>query len=135
MIVQTQTTPFKLSLYQHLLTDNIFIALYDANAQLDYNTAVYTTDSEITGPGYVAGGMQLTGATLSSSGYTVYASFDNPLWTGTNFKCRAALIYNASKGNIAIAVLDFGGDKIASGDFELILPPNDANSALIRSSN
>ena len=62
-------------------------------------------------------------------------SFTNPVWGGANFTARAALIYNASKGNKAIAVLDFGADKTANGTFTITLPANTATTALIRSSN
>jgi hypothetical protein len=138
MIVQTQTTSFKAQLYQavhNLLTDNLYIALYTANANLDASTTVYTTDSEITGTGYTAGGKLLTGVTVQSDGYTAYVSFNNPSWTPAAFTTRCALIYNASKGNKSIAVLDFGSDKTCTSTFVITLPANTATSALIRSSN
>ena len=63
-IVQTQTTSFKTELYQaihNLSTDTLKIALYTANADLNAATTVYTTSNEVTGGGYVAGGVVLTG--------------------------------------------------------------------------
>jgi len=48
------------------------------------------------------------------------------------FTARGALIYNASKGNKAIAVLDFGADKTASNTFVVQMPANTPNDALIR---
>jgi hypothetical protein len=43
------------------------------------------------------------------------------------------LIYNSSKSNKAIAVLDFGGDKTSTnGNFTVQFPTNDASSAIIR---
>lgn len=139
MITQTQTTSFKAELYQgihDLLNDTIKIALYIANADLTAATTVYTTDQEVTGTGYTAGGNTLTGATVQSSGSTAYVSFDNSTWSGASFTCRGALIYNASKANRSIAVLNFGSDKIvANQTFEIEFPANDATSAIIRSSN
>lgn len=139
MITQTQTTSFKAELYEgihDLVDDTIKIALYTANADLTAATTVYGSDQEITGTGYTAGGNTLTGTTVRSSGTTAYVSFDNTSWTDASFTCRGALIYNASKANRSVAVLNFGSDKtVASGTFEIEFPTNDANSAIIRSSN
>jgi hypothetical protein len=139
MIVQTQTTSFKAELYQaihNLLTDTLKIALYTGNASLNESTTAYSTTNEITGTGYTAGGITLTGVSVNSSGYTAYVSFNNPSWTSASFTARAALIYNASKANRSIAVLDFGADKTVSNNtFAITLPTNNATDALIRSSN
>ena len=137
-IVQTQTTSFKAELYQgihDLLTDTLMIALYDGNADLNEATTTYTTSNEITGTGYSAGGKMVTGATIGSSGYTVFVDFDDVEWNPGAFTARCALIYNASKANRSIAVLDFGSDKTSTTTFKIVMPVNDANSALIRSSN
>ena len=136
MITQTQTTSFKAELYEgihDLLTDTIKIALYTALADLGTDTTVYSTDNEITGTGYVAGGNTLTGATVQSSGSTVYVSFNNTTWSNASFTCRGALIYNSSKANRSVAVLDFGNDKIVSNQtFTVQFPANAASSAIIR---
>lgn len=136
MIVQTQTTSFKAELYEgihDLLTDTIKIALYTAYADLNADTTAYITTEEVTGTGYVAGGNTLTGATVQTSGTTVYASFSNTSWANASFTCRGALIYNASKANRSVAVLDFGNDKIVAGQtFTVEFPANAANSAIIR---
>lgn len=138
MIVQTQTTSFKAQLYEgihDLLDDDLYIALYTANADLNAATTVYSTANEITGTGYTAGGKLLTGVTVNSDGYTAYVSFDNPSWTPAAFTTRCALIYNHTKGDKSIAVLDFGSDKTCTSTFVITLPANSASSALIRSSN
>jgi hypothetical protein len=137
MIVQTQTTSFKAEVYQavhNLLTNTIKIALYTADANLDADTTVYTTSSEVVASGYTAGGQIMTGVTLNTSGYTVYVNFANISWS-TSVTARCALIYNASQGNKSIAVLDFGSDKTSTGTFTITMPANTATSALIRSSN
>lgn len=136
MIIQTQTTSFKKELYEgvhDLLTDTIKIALYTALADLTEQTTEYTTVEEVSGSGYSAGGIVLTGATVNSSGSTAYVSFNNASWTSASFTCRGALIYNASKANKSIAVLDFGSDKTVSNNtFTVTFPVNNASSAIIR---
>jgi hypothetical protein len=137
-IVQTQTTSFKKELYQgihDLTTDVLKIALYTANADLNEATTAYTTTAEITGTGYSPGGKVLTGTTISSSGFTAFVDFSNVEWSPGAFTARCALIYNSSKANRSVAVLDFGSDKTSTTTFTIVMPVNDANSALIRSSN
>ena len=136
-IQQTQTTSFKKELYQgvhNLETDAIYIALYTANASLDQNTTVYSSTNEVTATGYTAGGKLLLSPVVSSSGYTAYVSFANPSWSGA-ITARCALLYNASKANKAIAVIDFGSNKTSTTTFTITMPANTADSALIRSSN
>jgi hypothetical protein len=138
-IVQTQTTSFKAELYQgihDLTTDQIKIALYTANANLNADTTVYSATSEASGGNYVAGGSVLTPITVNSSGYTAYVGFPNVSWTGA-ITARCALIYNVTQGNKSVAVLDFGSDKVStsSGTFLITMPANTATEALIRSSN
>ena len=135
-ILQTQTTSFKLELYtgvHNLSTNTLKIALYTANADLNEATTVYTASGEVTGTGYSAGGVALTGVTISSSGYTAYVDFSDVVF-GASVTARCALIYNVTQGNKAIAVLDFGSDKTSS-NFTITMPANSATAALIRSSN
>jgi hypothetical protein len=135
-ILQTQTTSFKTQLYtgvHNLLTDTLKIALYTANANLNEATTVYTTTAEVTGTGYVAGGVTLTGVTINSSGFTAYVDFADVVFNAS-VTARCALIYNSSQGNKSIAVLDFGSDK-TSTNFTITMPANTATAALIRSSN
>jgi hypothetical protein len=106
--------------------------LYTANANLSQATTVYTTADEVVGAGYTAGGEVITGAQVLLSGTTAYLTFDNPVWSGASFVCRGALIYNASKADRAIAVIDFGADKTASGTFPVQLPAATAAAALLR---
>lgn len=137
MTIQTQTTSFKLECWQavhDLANDTLKIALYTGAATLDESTTAYSATNEVVATGYVAGGATLTGKTLNSEGFTAYFSFDNPSWSGA-FTARYALIYNASKSNKSIAVLDFGADKTSTTAFTITLPANTATSALIRSSN
>jgi hypothetical protein len=135
-ILQTQTTSFKTELYtavHNLSTDTLKIALYTASADLNEATTAYSATNEVTGTGYVAGGVVLTGVTISSSGYTAYVDFADVVF-GASVTARCALIYNVTQGNKSIAVLDFGSDK-TSTNFTITMPANSATAALIRSSN
>ena len=135
-ILQTQTTSFKQELYQgihDLTTDSIYIALYTAAANLNETTTAYSSANEVSGGGYVAGGVQMTGITISASGFTAYVDFNDVVFNAS-VTARCALIYNLSKDSRSIAVLDFGSDK-TSTNFTITMPANSASNALIRSSN
>ena len=132
---QTLTTSFKQEVLlgvHDLVADTIKIALFTAEADLTASTTVYSSSNEVTGLGYTAGGEVLTGATVLTSGTTAYVDFNNAVWPVANFTARGALIYNASKGNKSIAVLDFGADKTTTTSFTVQMPANTATSALIR---
>lgn len=134
-IVQTLTTSFKNDLLiggQDLSTDTLKIALYNANANLNADTTAYSATNETTGTGYSAGGETLTGITIQTSGSTVYINFNNAVWTSSAFTARAALIYNSSKSNKSVAVLDFGSDKTCTSTFTIQMPANTATSSLLR---
>ena len=139
-IVQTQCTSFKKELYQgihDLSTDTIYIALYTGNANLNADTTAYSialTGQVASGSGYTTGGQALTGVSISSSGYTAYVNWANVSWTGA-ITARCALIYNVTKANRAIAVIDFGADKTSMTTFLITMPNNTSTTALIRSSN
>lgn len=135
-ITQAMCTSFKVDLFggiQDLDTDVIKIALYTSSATIDAGTTAYTTSNEVVGTGYTAGGNTLTGAAISSSGTTAWVDFADTTWTTATITARGALIYNSSKSNKAIAVLDFGADKTSTtGDFTVQMPAADASNALIR---
>lgn len=135
MIVQTITTSFKQDILkglQDLDTDVLRMALYTANADLNQNTTVYTTNGEVSGTNYTAGGNICQNVTILTSGNIVYVNFDNVVWTNVSFTCRGALIYNQTKGGKSIAILNFGSDKKAGPNFTVTLPANTPTSALIR---
>jgi len=138
MIVQGQTTSFKEELYEaihNFTTDTFKIALYTANATLNQDTTAYTATGEITGTGYTAGGKALVAPTVNASDGTAYISFNNISWTSASFTVRGALIYNSSRANRSVAVLDFGSDKVTTSTFTITFPANTSTSAIIRSSN
>ena len=137
MIVQTQCTAFKVNLLSGL--ENFAngtpytykIALYNANANLDANTTVYTSQNEVTGTGYTAGGETLTVIAPTSQNTTAYVSFQNATWASASFTCRGALIYN-SNTSAAVAVLNFGSDKTVSNQtFTVTFPAATGDPAVI----
>jgi len=137
MITQGQTDSFKAELYQaihDLPADTLKIALYTAAASLPLSTLVYSPAEEVVGAGYTAGGLTLTNVTVAYSGSTAYVSFDNPAWAGSSIVARGALVYNNSKADRSVVIIDFGADKTSNAStFTIALPANTAASALIRS--
>lgn len=136
MITAGLTNSFKeqLLLGQHdLEADVLKIALYSSSAVLGPDTTAYTTSGEISGTAYVAGGEVLLNVSVSLGNGVAYASFDNPTWVATTFTTRGALIYNFTKSNKSIAVLNFGTDQTTlSQNFQIQLPTNNPETALIR---
>ena len=135
MITQTATNSFSLELLQgvHDFANDVFyLALYGAGAALDENTTVYTTVEEISGVGYTAGGAPISVAVVTSADGIAYVNFNDVVWSPASFTARGALIYNLSKGNRSVAVLNFGSDKTATSTFTVQMPVSSAISALIR---
>jgi hypothetical protein len=140
-IQQGLTNSFKqemLQAGQNIVTDTLRMALYTAFSDVGPTTAVYTTANEVVGTGYVAGGVAVTGATISTdttgpNAGTVYVDFNDVSWPGASFTARGALIYNVTRSNKTVAVLDFGSDKIFTSTSNTVtLPANTATTALIR---
>ena len=135
-ITQAMCTSFKTELLggvHDLDTDTIKIALFTSSATLGAATTAYSTTNEVVGTGYTAGGNTLTGATISAGGTTAIVDFDNTTWASSTITARGAMIYNSSKANRAIAILDFGSDKTSTdGDFTIQFPVADASNAILR---
>ena len=138
-ITQTTCTSFKKELLEavHDFTSHTFkIALYSDSADLGASTTVYTTTNEITntsGSAYSPGGKALTTIAPTTSGTVAFVDFENISWTSASFTARGALIYNSSASNKAVAVLDFGSNRVVSGDtFEVQFPVSSATTAIIR---
>jgi hypothetical protein len=134
-IQQGLTTSFKQQMIQagqNLATDTLYIALYTAFSTIGPNTTAYTTVNEITGTGYTAGGIELTGVTIgTSTDGVVFVDFANAVWPNSQLTARGALIYNVTRSNASVAVLDFGSDKTMT-NFTITMPVNTATTALIR---
>ena len=135
---QAQTTTFKLNLLQGLVNFNAGspytykIALYNAVATINSETTAYTTQDEITGTGYVAGGKVLA-PTIGSdtSNNTAYVTFANVTWSPANFTAAGALIYNSTT-NASVAVLNFGGEKVDTTTFTIEFHTATSTTAVLR---
>lgn len=120
-------------------TDTIKIALikdtpagtYDANTT-NYSNVTVNSD-EAVGVNYTAGGNTLTSPVISLSGSTAIVDFADTTWASATISADGCILYNASKANAAIAVIDFGGTKTSTnGDFTIQFPTADAGNAIIR---
>lgn len=120
-------------------TDSLKLALiktspsgtYDASTT-NYSDVTDNTD-EAVGTNYVAGGQALDSAVITLSGSTAFVDFADEVFSNLTISADGAIIYNASQGNKAIAVFDFGGTVTAtSGDFTVVFPTADSSNAVIR---
>ena len=120
-------------------TDTLKVALIKESPTGTYGAAT-TNYSDITGntdeavgTNYTAGGQTLDSATISLSGNTAFVDFADEVFTNLTISADGAIIYNASQGDKAVAVFDFGGTVTStSGDFTVVFPTADASNAVIR---
>ena len=116
--------------------DTFKIALYSTLATLNSTTTVYTTQDEVTGTGYVAGGntLVISQAPTSTNTETVaWLNFENSSWANATFSADGALIYNSTQGNKAVAVLNFGSTKTTTNHtFTVTFPASTSSAAIIR---
>ena len=147
-LVQTLATSFKVEILDGIhnfgtgvirastAADTFKIALYTANATLNATTTVYTTDNEVTGAGYVAGGNTLVISQVPTSTNTetvAWLNFANSSWPSATFSANGALIYNSTQGNKAVAVLNFGSTKTTTNQtFTVTFPASSSSAAIIR---
>ena len=137
-ITQAICTVFKQDLMSpggNLAAQTLKCALYTNAAALAANTTAYTTVAEISNSGtnYTTGGNTLTNVAISVDGTTAIFDADNVTFPNATISAQAALLYNNSSANAAIAVLDFGGVKTSTnGTFELQFPTANASAGLIR---
>ena len=122
-------------------TDTLKAALYLASATVNASTTAYSASNEVSGTGYVAGGVTVTNATAPTS-TNASATAGVAYWTpsasityttvtlATAFD--AVLLYNSTQSNKAISVHTFGSQTITAGTFTLTMPSNTTTTALIR---
>ena len=111
------------------------IALYTSSASLGATTSAYSATNEVSGTGYTAGGATLSSQAVAydSSNNVAYFDAADPSWSSATITARGALIYNNTKSNASIAVLDFGSDFTSTaGTFTVQLPSAAHNTAIIR---
>jgi hypothetical protein len=134
----TQAIPdsFKTDIFTgvHTSSDVYKMALYASSATMDKTTTAYSATNEVVGTGYTAGGTTMSGFAVTLSGDTAVMDWTtDPSWTTATITARGALIYNSSKSNKAVLVIDFSADKTSTaGTFTVQLPTPDATNGLIR---
>ena len=135
-ITQAICTVFKQDLMSpggNLAAQTLKCALYTNAASLAANTTAYATSNEVSGGNYTTGGNTLANVAISVDGTTAIFDADNVTFPNATISAQAALLYNNSSANAAIAVLDFGGVKTSTnGTFELQFPTANATAGLIR---
>lgn len=113
--------------------DTFKVALYTSASTIGAATTVYTATNEAVGTGYTAGGATLTSVTPTLNGNTCVVDFADVTISTVTLTYRKALIYNSTKANRAVAVFDFGSDRVISGgNLILQMPVPDPSSAILR---
>ena len=137
-ITQALCNSFKqelLAMTPHTAGDVYKIALYAVAASLDKATTAYSATNEVGNSGtYAAGGQTLVGFGVTLDADTAILDWGtDPAWTGATIAARGALIYNSSRSNKAVAVLDFGATiSSTAGTFTVTFPAVAAATGLIR---
>jgi hypothetical protein len=147
-ITQAMATSFKVQILEGVhnfgsgvvrastAADTFKIALYTSSATLSAATTAYTTSDEVSSSGtnYTAGGKTLTiSQAPTSTSTTAWLDFDDVTWDSATLTSNGALIYNATQGNKAVAVLAFGGDKTSTaGNFTIQFPAAASTTAILR---
>lgn len=124
-----------LAMTPHTAADTYKIALFTSAATLSKSTTAYAATNEVAnGNGYTTGGATLSGFSVTLDTDTAILDWTtDPSWAAASFTARGALIYNSSRSNKAVAVLDFGADITAtSATFTVTLPAPAAATGLIR---
>jgi len=133
MIRQAVADAFKLDLLRRLVSDVFRMALYTDGANIDQSTTHYTTDGEVYGPGYMAGGIVLQGLTIVLDGSVALMDWADPVWPNASITARGALIYNFTQANRAVGIIDLGKNYTSTnGAFLVVLPEPTAKTSLIR---
>lgn len=144
-LFQAVCTSFRVELMEaiHNLSnpggDTLMLALFRSQSLLTGTYGAATTNysdmgaDETSGTNYTAGGLALTTVTPSSSGTTALADFADLTFSNVTLTTCGALIYNASQGNKAVMVLNFGADQTRTAqNLTVVFPTPDATTAIIR---
>jgi hypothetical protein len=122
-------------------TDTLKAALYLTTATVNAATTAYSASNEVSGTGYVAGGVTVTNATAPNStnttataGVAFFTPSASITYTTVTLATAfdAVLIYNSTQSNKAISVHTFGSQTVTAGTFTLTMPSNTTSTALIR---
>jgi len=138
-MTQVICNSFKVELFKAIhdfttTTGDVFkIALYTSAAPLSASTTTYTSTNEASGSGYSPGGAALASVTPTLNGTFVIVDFADVTIASVTLTYRKAMIYNSTKSNRAVAVFDFGSDRIiSSGNLVIQMPTPDTSTAILR---
>ena len=107
----------------HQPGDEYRLALFVGTSSLCAATETYSAAGEASGQGYESGGRRVSLVAGKDACLNI-AKF--PTWDNSTITARGALVYNASKGNRAVVVLDFGRDYSSmNGPFTIHPPEGD----------
>jgi hypothetical protein len=116
----------------HQPGDDYRIALYTEAASLGPNTTKYTKVAEVRGQGYEVAGAKLKGYSSGIIDSAAYISFNTVDWPNSSIEAKGAMIYNASKDNAAIVIIDFDTvQKSSIGLFRVEFPEPSEYGAVI----
>jgi hypothetical protein len=136
MIIQSLPRSFKLELLQgiHDFTTDVFrLALYTNEASLTAATTVYSSTNEVSAIGYAPGGTTVTAVAPAIYGDAAVVTFNPAIWTSDDIVARGGLVYNQTKDNRAVAILNFGSDRTpSSGLFTVSFQAGSPSTGLIR---
>ncbi len=113
MILQGLCDSFMVEVFngEHSFTTDTFkMAFYGPDATLGTGTTAYSTDNELVGGTYPAGGYEVTMPEMTLAGGVASCTPVLPAPTGAiSGSVRGAVIYNSShSSNASVMVLDFG---------------------------
>ena len=109
------------------INDTIKLALYTAGSGAPYSTSstVYSSGvaNEVSGAGYTTDGNTLSSPVVANQNNVATLTFAQTQFTSATFGAAFAVIYNNSKSDKLVVVLDFGGTKSCSnGTFTITFP-------------
>lgn len=121
----------------HLAADVYMIALIKPGmaGTFDKTTVNYSAlgaDEVANGGGYTTLGQALAGYLSALTGDVANLTWTDPVWAAATIAARGMMIYNSSRGNKAVMVVDFGATITSTAAaFTVDLPATGA-AALIR---
>lgn len=112
--------------------DDYALALYSSSANLGPQTTAYTTLGEVRAMGYDPGGHSLSGRRTGLVDGKAWLNFDDEPWPNVSLVSRGGLVFNKSKGNKSVFVVDFGDDiRSTNHEFLARFPQDGAEAAAV----